>query len=63
MGWVSPRNGLPNHYLDLRAPPEPAAGADWLTREEFARLLDGAWVRSVTGPGLWSAIGWCCSRS
>jgi integrase/recombinase XerC len=42
MAWVSQRNGLPNPFSDLQAPPKPRQEAEWLTREEFARMLDAA---------------------
>ena len=42
MGWVSRRNGLPDPFLDLQAPRKPHQESVWLTREEFARLLDAA---------------------
>jgi integrase/recombinase XerC len=52
MGWVSHRNGLPDPFVDLPAPPKPRHEADWLTREEFARLLDGAARPVRDRPGL-----------
>jgi integrase len=42
MRWVSHRNGVPNPFLELQAPPRPRQESDWLTRAEFAALLDGA---------------------
>lgn len=40
--WLSRRNGLPDPFLELEAPPKPQQEADWLTTEEFARLLAAA---------------------
>jgi site-specific recombinase XerD len=40
--WVSQRNGVRDPFLELDAPPKPRQEADWLTREEFARLLSAA---------------------
>ena len=42
MRWVSHRNGAPDPFLELRTPPKPRQESDWLTREEFAALLDAA---------------------
>jgi integrase/recombinase XerD len=52
MGWVSQRNGLPDPFLELQPPPKPHGEADWLTREEFARLLDAAGHPARQRPGL-----------
>jgi site-specific recombinase XerD len=52
MGWVSQRNGLPNPFTDLQAPPKPRQESEWLTREEFARLLDAAEHPQRSRPGL-----------
>jgi site-specific recombinase XerC len=52
MSWVSHRNGLPDPFLDLQAPPKPRGESDWLTREEFAQLLDGAEHPARRRPGL-----------
>ncbi|HEY7729548.1 MAG TPA: hypothetical protein VH950_01455, partial [Gaiellaceae bacterium] len=40
--WVSRRNGLPDPFLELEPPPKPRQEADWLTEDEFARLLVAA---------------------
>ena len=40
--WVSRRDGVPDPFLDLDPPPKPRQERDWLTREEFRRLLDAA---------------------
>jgi integrase/recombinase XerC len=40
--WVSRRNGLPDPFLELEPPPKPQQEADWLTEDEFARLLVAA---------------------
>jgi len=42
MSWVSHRNGLPDAFLELQAPPKPRHESDWLTREEFVRMLHAA---------------------
>jgi integrase len=40
--WLSRRSGLPDPFLELEPPPKPQQEADWLTEEEFARLLMAA---------------------
>jgi integrase len=40
--WLSRRSGLPDPFLELEPPPKPQQEADWLTEEEFARLLVAA---------------------
>jgi site-specific recombinase XerD len=40
--WLSRRSGLPDPFLELAAPKKPQQEADWLTTEEFARLLAAA---------------------
>jgi site-specific recombinase XerD len=40
--WLSRRSGTPDPFLDLEAPPKPQQEADWLTEQEFGRLLDAA---------------------
>ena len=52
MGWVSHRNGLPDPFVELQAPPKPRQESTWLTREEFARMLDGAARPMRERPGL-----------
>jgi integrase len=52
MSWVSHRNGLPDPFLELQAPPKPRGESDWLTREEFAQLLDAAEHPARRRPGL-----------
>src|SRR6266542_2100425 len=42
MRWVSRRQGVPDPFLDLDAPPKPRQESDWLTPEEFERMLDAA---------------------
>jgi integrase len=42
LGWLSRRSGLPDPFLELEPPPKPQQEADWLTEEEFARLLVAA---------------------
>jgi integrase/recombinase XerC len=39
MRWVSRREGVPDPFLDLDAPPKPRQESDWLTPEEFQRML------------------------
>ena len=39
--WLSRRSGTPDPFLDLEAP-KPQQEADWLTEQEFARLLSAA---------------------
>jgi len=52
MRWVSHRNGLPDPFLELQAPPKPRQESDWLTREEFVRMLDAAGRPQRRHPGL-----------
>jgi site-specific recombinase XerD len=51
MQWLSRRQGTPDPFLELEAPPKPQQERDWLTREEFARLLAAAEhpARRLTG--------------
>ncbi len=42
MQWLSRRQGTPDPFLDLEAPPKPQQERDWLTQEEFAALLHAA---------------------
>ena len=42
MRWVSHRNGMPDPFLELQVPAKPRQESDWLTRAEFAALLDAA---------------------
>jgi len=50
--WLSRRSGVPDPFLDLEAPGKPQQEADWLTRNEFARLLDAAGAPLRRRPGL-----------
>jgi integrase/recombinase XerC len=50
--WVGRRDGLPDPFLDLDAPPKPRQERDWLTPEEFRRLLDAAGRPERNLPGL-----------
>jgi integrase/recombinase XerC len=50
--WVSHRNGLPDPFLELQAPPKPRQESDWLTREEFVKLLHAAGHPPRRRPGL-----------
>jgi site-specific recombinase XerD len=40
--WVSRHGGVPDPFVDLEPPAKPQQEADWLTAEEFARLLEAA---------------------
>jgi site-specific recombinase XerD len=40
--WLSRRAGVPDPFLELDAPGKPRHVADWLTGEEFARMLAAA---------------------
>lgn len=42
MQWLSRRQGTPDPFLELEAPSKPQQERDWLTREEFAAMLDAA---------------------
>lgn len=42
MRWVSRRDGVPDPFLDLDAPPKPRQESDWLTPDEFQRMLAAA---------------------
>jgi len=50
--WVCRRDGVPDPFLDLDAPPKPRQERDWLTPEEFRRLLDAAAHPERNLPGL-----------
>lgn len=50
--WVSQRVGAPDPFRDLDPPPKPRQERDWLTREEFRRLLDAAGQPERNLPGL-----------
>ena len=50
--WVSRRDGACDPFLDLEPPPKPRQERDWLTREEFRRLLDAAGRPERNLPGL-----------
>lgn len=50
--WVSSRHRLPDPFRDLEAPPKPRQESDWLTPEEFRRLLDAAGRPERNLPGL-----------
>lgn len=42
MRWVAQRERMPDPFAELEAPPRPRQEAEWLTGEEFGRLLDAA---------------------
>jgi integrase len=50
--WVSQRHGVPDPFQDLEPPPKPRQERDWLTPEEFRRLLDAAGRPQRNLPGL-----------
>jgi integrase len=50
--WVSSRHGLPDPFRDLEAPPKPRQESDWLTPDEFRRLLGAAGRPQRNLPGL-----------
>lgn len=50
--WVSRREGVPDPFLDLESPPKPQQESDWLTRDEFSRLLQAAGKPQRNLPGL-----------
>jgi integrase len=50
--WVSSRQGFPDPFRDLDAPPKPRQESDWLTPDEFRRLLDAAGHPERNLPGL-----------
>lgn len=50
--WLSRRSGVPDPFLELEPPGKPQQEADWLTPEEFQRLLDAAARPKRTLPGL-----------
>jgi integrase/recombinase XerC len=50
--WASRRDGLSDPFLDLEPPPKPRQERDWLTPEEFRRLLNAASHPQRNLPGL-----------
>lgn len=42
MRWLSRREGVPDPFLDLDAPPKPRQEGEWLTPAEFQGMLAGA---------------------
>jgi site-specific recombinase XerD len=52
MQWLSRRQGTPDPFLELEAPSKPQQERDWLTHEEFARLLEAAGKPQRSRPGL-----------
>ncbi len=50
--WLNRRSGVPDPFLDLEPPGKPQQEADWLTQNEFARLLDAAGAPMRRRPGL-----------
>jgi integrase len=52
MQWLSRRQRTPDPFLELEAPSKPQQERDWLTREEFASMLDAAEHPRRQRPGL-----------
>ena len=52
MRWASQRNGLADPFLELQPPAKPVHESDWLTRAEFAELLQAAGRPSRRRTGL-----------
>lgn len=50
--WLSRRDGVPDPFLDLEPPPRPRQEREWLTPEEFQRLLAAAACPHRRLPGL-----------
>src|SRR5215218_6729703 len=50
--WLSQREGVRDPFVDLEPPPKPRQERDWLTPEEFRRLLDAAGRPERNLPGL-----------
>ena len=50
--WLSRRSGVSDPFLELEPPGKPQQEADWLTPEEFQRLLDAAARPQRMLPGL-----------
>jgi site-specific recombinase XerD len=50
--WLSRRADVPDPFLELEPPGKPQQEADWLTTEEFARLLAAAGAPIRRRPGL-----------
>jgi integrase/recombinase XerC len=42
MAWLSRRQGTPDPFPELEAPSKPQQEREWLTHEEFARLIQAA---------------------
>jgi len=52
MRWLSRRDGVADPFLDLEPPPRPRQEREWLTPDEFQRLLDAASRPRRRLPGL-----------
>lgn len=50
--WLGQRDRIPDPFVELEAPPKPSQESDWLTPEEFERLLWGAAHPLRQRPGL-----------
>lgn len=50
--WLSQRADAPDPFRDLETPSKPRQEADWLTQDEFRRLLDAAGSPVRRRPGL-----------
>lgn len=52
MAWLARRHGTPDPFLELQAPQKPCQERDWLTREEFTKLLAAASRPARQRPGI-----------
>lgn len=52
MAWLARRHGTPDPFLELQAPQKPCQERDWLTHEEFMKLLEAAGRPSRRRPGI-----------
>ena len=50
--WATRRDGIPDPFIDLEPPPKPHQERDWLTPDEFRKLLDAAAHPQRNLPGL-----------
>lgn len=50
--WLSRRSGVPDPFLELEPPEKPQQESDWLTPQEFQRLLEAAGRPQRRHPGL-----------
>lgn len=52
MAWLARHQGTPDPFLELQAPPKPRQERDWLTCDEFTRLLAAAEQPKRHRPGI-----------